>query len=465
MIKSGAATINAGYISIGSTYVAAYPIAADASLATKSYPVVVKIAGLNSSNEAVSVEETVYIPVAGSGSSGDLDLEILGVSAPESVSAGSDFVLTFGVKNKGSYEASNIKAELKIPEGVINKSKNIFLIRSLAPGATQVCTVTLNAQKGGQYLILELSAGNADGTNKVSQYAGTMVSGGGASVNPQLMVSAYSYGGAPVKAGAEFNLSLSLNNTSTSTGLQNIKVTVTSNDNSFLPVGTSNSFFVSSIAAGTTSVKSMRFAAGKDAEQKTTTVTVAMSYEDASGGTHTSSDIISIPVVQDTRLVIDQILDPGYLTADQMGYLNVNYYNMGKTQLSNLRVSTEGDFTVDGSASLYVGNMASGKSDYCSFNFFPNGVGELKGKVIFVFEDAAGDEQTVEKQFTFNIGEAYIPEEDPNFPPEDPSQGGFSGWKWIAGMGLLGGGGFAGYKYMKKRKANKSTSEEFDLDE
>ncbi|NCB42539.1 MAG: hypothetical protein EOM59_07955 [Clostridia bacterium] len=462
-IKSGAATINAGYISIGKTYVAEYPIIAETSLASKSYPIVVKIAGLSSSNTEVVVEETIYVPVAGSGGAGDLDLEIVQVSAPESVSAGKDFVVTFAVKNKGSYDASNIKATLKIPEGMINKTKNVFLIHSIASGESQPCTVTLNAQNGGQYALFEISAGNADGSSTVSQYAGTMVTGAGGSVNPQLMVSAYGYGGTPVKSGEDFYLSLSLHNTSAGMGLQNIKVTVTSDDSAFLPVGTSNSFYIPSIASNSVVSHVMHLAAGKDAEQKTSTVTVNMSYEDTSGGTHTSTDIISIPVIQETRLVIDEILDPGYLTADQMGYLNVNYYNMGKTQLSNLRIKSEGDFTVDGSATMYVGNMGSGKSDYYSINFFPNGPGPLFGKVTFTFEDAAGDEQTIVKEFSFNIGEAVIWEEDPNIPPEDPSSQGLGVWKWLLGLAVVGGGSFTGYRIRKKKKAR--ANEEFNLDE
>jgi hypothetical protein len=462
-ISSGAATVNAGYLAIGKTYVAEYPVTAETSLASKSYPVVVKITGLNSFNEEVSFEETVYIPVAGTGGSGDLDLEIVNASAPESVAAGQDFTVTFEVENKGAYEAANIKATLQLPEGIINKTKNVFLISSIAAGSKQSCTVTLNAQNGGQYALFEITAGNADGTNTVSQYAGTMVTGGGGGVNPQLMVSAYGYGAAPVKAGKDFYLTLTLRNTSAGTGLQNIKVTVNSDDNAFLPVGTSNSFYIAGIAANSAVSHSMHLAAGKDAEQKTSTVTVNMSYEDTSGGTHTATDIISIPVIQETRLVIDEILDPGYLTADQMGYLNVNYYNMGKTQLSNLRITTEGDFSVDGSPTMYVGNMASGRSDYYSVNFFPNGPGPMNGKVTFIFEDAAGDQQTVVKDFTFNIGEAVVWEEDPNMPPENPSAGGLGVWKWVIGLAVLAAGGFTGYKLKKKKKA--AADEEFNLDE
>lgn len=462
-IASGAATVNVGYLSIGKTYVAEYPIAADRDLESKSYPVTVRIAGLNSSNSEVSVEETVYVPLAGTGGSGALDLEILNVKTPESVSAGSDFSVSFDVKNKGEYDAVNVKAELRVPEGVFNKTKNVFLIDRLAGGASQTCTVTLNARQGGEYALFEISAGSADGTQTVSQYGGTMVRGGGGGTNPQLMVSAYSYGGQPVRAGGEFILSLTLNNTSSGTALQNIKVTVTSDDSAFLPVGTSNAFYVPSIAPDSSLTHEMRLAAKKDAEQRTSTVTVAMSYEDSSGGTYTASDIISIPVIQETRLVIDDILDPGYLTADQMGYLNVNYYNMGKTQLSNLRVTAEGDFTVEGSATMYVGNMTSGKSDYYSINFFPNGPGPLNGKVIFTFEDAAGDEQIIEKPFTFQVGEAMVWEEDPNMPqPEMPAEG-MSTWKTV---GILLAGAAAVFGIVRYRKRKKLIrDEEFDLNE
>ncbi|MDD2295446.1 MAG: CARDB domain-containing protein, partial [Eubacteriales bacterium] len=423
-----------------------------------------RISGLNTSNSEVSLEETVYVPVAGVGGSGNLDLEISDVQAPESVSAGSDFSVSFTVHNQSAYDAVNVKAELKVPEGVINKTKNVFLIDRIAPGASQGCTVTLNARQGGEYQLFEISAGSADGTQTVSQYGGTMILGGGGGTNPQLMVSAYSYGGQPVRAGNAFTLSLTLNNTSSGTALQNIKVTVTSDDSAFLPVGTSNAFYVPSIAANSAVTHQMSLAAKKDAEQRTSTITVAMSYEDTAGSTYSASDIISIPVIQETRLVIDDILDPGYLTADQMGYLNVNYYNMGKTQLSNLRVTAEGDFTVEGSATMYVGNMASGKSDYYSINFFPNGPGPLNGKVTFTFEDAAGDEQMIEKLFTFQVGEAMVWEEDPNMPlPEDMPSGGMSAWKAAAILLAASAAVLGAVKYRKRRKLIRD--EEFDLNE
>lgn len=463
-IASGAATINAGYLSIGSTYVAEYPIAVDVGVVSKSYPVTVKIAGLDSSNDDASLEETVYIPVSGVGGSGSLDLEISGVQAPASVSAGADFTVSFDVVNKSASDAVNVKAVLVQPEGVINKTKNVFLIDRIPAGGKTTCSVSLNARQGGQYALFEITAGSADGSQSVSQYAGTMISGGGGSANPQLMVSAYSYGGQPVSAGSRFILSLTLNNTSTGTALQNIKVTVSSDDSAFLPVGTSNAFYVASIPAGSSYVHPMRLEAQKDAEQKTSMVTINMSYEDTAGGTHTASDIISIPVVQETRLVIDDILDPGYLTADQMGYLNVNYYNMGKTQLSNLRISVEGDFSVDGSATMYMGNMTSGKSDYYSVNFFPNGPGPLNGKVIFTFEDAAGDERTVEKHFTFQVGEAMIWDGDMDEPmPDYRPSGGMSVWKTAAIFLAAGGAAFGAAKYKKSRKRKRD--EEFDLDE
>jgi hypothetical protein len=104
---------------------------------------------------------------------------------------------------------------------------------------------------------------------------------------------------------------------------------------------------------------------------------------------------------------------------------------MGKQQLNNLRVSVEGDFSVDGSASTYVGNMASGRSDYYNFRFYPNAEGPCSGKVTFTFEDAAGNETVVEKDFTFNIQPAPV-WDDPGDYPVEPVKQGLPLWAKIA---------------------------------
>ncbi|MBR5981688.1 MAG: hypothetical protein IK035_06720, partial [Firmicutes bacterium] len=183
------------------------------------------------------------------------------------------------------------------------------------------------------------------------------------------------------------------------------------------------------------------------------------------GGTYSSADTITVPVTQEDRLVIDDILDPGWLMAGEQGYMQIKYYNMGKTTLNNLRISVSGDFTVDGDSSQYVGNMANGRSDYFSFNFYPNQEGEMHGKAVFTYENAQGDEQSIEKEFTFNIQPAPVWEDPGEMPiePEKPGLGSLPIWgkALVAAAAVVAG--IFGIKAARKHK--KAKAEALELDE
>ena len=149
-----------------------------------------------------------------------------------------------------------------------------------------------------------------------------------------------------------------------------------------------------------------------------------------------------------------------------MGYAQIKYYNMGKTTLNNLRIAVSGDFTIDGDSSQYVGNMANGRSDSFSFNFIPNGEGDMNGKAVFTYENAQGEEQVIEKEFTFNIQPApeFNPE-DMDFPVEEEKHG-FAALP-IWGKGLVALGvllavilAIKGIKKHKKAKAEALTLDE-----
>ena len=276
----------------------------------------------------------------------------------------------------------------------------------------------------------------------------------GNSKTPQLIVEKYSYGGSSVQAGNNVNVSLTLFNTSTTRDLNNIKITLTSDDGTFIPYNSSNSFYIPSIAKNSRTTKNITLTVKPDAVQKTTGINLAMSYEDGSGNAFTAEDIISIPVMQKTKLVVDDIIAPPDIYAGQPMSVSIQFYNMGKTTLSNLKVTAEGNFTPSDSTNYFVGNMEAGKNDYYDFGFTPNEAGTMKGNIIFSYEDQAGNQQTLLKEFSFQVLETPPAPVDPGIPPETT---GGSKLPWIiAGIiaALLAIGGFIFWRIkVKKRKA------------
>jgi uncharacterized membrane protein len=436
-IKSGSDTVNIGYFESGKTLSAAFTLVSDSSL-SGSVPIDVVISGVKfDDGDTANFTTKVYIPVSGSGSSATVDdLEIVSVQVPETVNQDQEFMLSFAVKNNGTAEAKDLTATVEIPAGISNLTKSIFNIKSLAAGATASYSVRCKSGTTGGSQNFRISVAPSSGEGRgVSDYAVVTVkskdesgNGNGSESKPVLMVSDYSYGGASVKAGTDFDFTITLLNTSNKT-IRNIKATIGSKD--FIPIGSSNSFYIASIPAGGTSTKTIHMNCLGETPQGPSSVSVTTEFEYGEGSASGGNDTISVPVIQETRFVVDEILDPGYLMLGEQAYITVNYYNMGKQQLNNLRVAVEGDFSVDGSASTYVGNMASGRSDYYNFRFYPNAEGPCSGKVTFTFEDAAGNETVVEKDFTFNIQPAPV-WDDPGDYPVEPVKQGLPLWAKIA---------------------------------
>jgi len=422
-VNNASNVINVGYMSVGGKQTRTYPISVDESLGGKTYPITIKITGVDMSGDNVSVEKTFYIPVIGEKTGKFKDLSIQNISVPAEVAADQDFTLSFVVKNEGTVIVKNAKVSATLPEGLLNKSTAMFAQDSIAPGESKTYSVTMYAQKASnssypiKISVEPLSASDGDAGN-IAQYVSVFAKGKGDSVKtPQLMIDQYSYGGNYVMAGKEFFLNLGLYNTST-VMLSNIKITVSSEDGTFVPVDSSNAFFVDSIDSKDHFSKTLHLSAKPAAEQKTTALRVSMAYEDGDGNSFTAEDIVSIPVMQELRLMVDEIVPPYECYSGQMGASQIQFYNMGKTTLNNLKVNAEGDFDIMESNSYYAGNMEGGKSDSYSFTFIPRQVGPMAGKVIFSYEDAAGNPVVYEAPFVFQVVDMPV-WEDPYMQQEE----------------------------------------------
>lgn len=298
----------------------------------------------------------------------------------------------------------------------------------------------------------------------MQQYTGVYVKNMGTDSikTPLLMVSNYSYGGSYVQAGDEFRLDLGLQNTSSAHTLRNIKVTLDSPDGTFIPVRSSNSFFIDQVDKNGTVNQSMYLSVKPDAEQKTTSINVSMSYEDTEGNAFTATDVISIPVMQDTRLIVDDIITQPELYVGMPNGVSVDFYNMGRTKLHNLRINAEGDFDTMESNSYYVGNMEPGTTDSYDFSFIPRETGTMSGKIIFTYEDASGHQQVYEKEFQFQIMDMPVWNEEPWPPEEMPTEGGSIPWLPIGiGTAVV----IAAAIFFIRRHRKKKINEEMEINE
>lgn len=442
---------------------------------TGNYPIVLFAEGKLPNGSVFSTEETVHLHIVGTNKSKERgDISIRNVRLPERAKAGESFNLSFDVVNTGSGKLEGLKISVEGTDGIVNKSKGIFIEDTLLPKQTKKYNVTFFSNSKTEpknypikIAVEPLETKEGEGTIATSQYAGIFIYGGGENAdkqggikNPQIMIEDYSYGGTDVQAGKEFVLHLTLANTSTKT-LRNIKVSLSADEGTFVPVNSSSSFFIDSMGAKSQIKKAMRFVAKPTAEQKTSGISVDYSYEDLQGNVLTAKDTISIPVVQKTKLDIGEVNIPteGVFEGQQANF-SVTFYNLGKTVLSNLNVKATGDFTIEDKNGYFVGNMEAGKSDSFDFTVIPDKVGTANGEIIFSFEDVSGTMQEVRKEFQFEVSE-FIPPTDPSDMPEE-NQDTHKGKK-IAGVSvlviLLAGAG------IWKKKKNRSKAKELEIDE
>lgn len=469
-------SVNLGYVSTGQRKNVEFPISVADTAQAKNYVLKLEISGVSYNNQAVKLTKDFYIPVLGQGTSSIKSVAIEAVNYPGTVTIGKDFIFSFNVKNNGSVAVKNLKVDVELPEGILNKNANTFIENTIKAGQSKNYSINMFANGAGsksypvKISVTPLGATDNAATTGTFQYASIFVEGDSSNAKtPQLIIDNYSYGGSSVMAGNTFVLNVGLYNTSSKT-ITNIKTSLTSEDGTFVPVGSSNSFFVEKIAPKGHYTKKIMLATKPDAEQKTSGITAKMDYEDGTGGAFSSSDIISVPIIQNTKLMVDELVPPMEIYMGQPASAEVDFYNTGKTTLYNLYIKAEGDFDVMEATGYYVGNLESGKKDSYSFSFIPREVGDVEGTVTFIYENINGEEQVYEMPFIFSAMEMPVFDEEEMYMEEEKK----TPWGLIIGgvVLVLAIAGIIIFRKIRKKKVNKALEladeaflTEFDLED
>lgn len=399
-----------------------------------------------------------------------------------------EFVLTFDVKNDSTITTSNIivKAE-STDSAVVPRSTSIIKLNSIEPGKSQslkfVFSPTESSITRNYPIRIVVEYGDQfSGGEKYSleQYVGINVynpADDGLTSKPKLIVDKYSFEPGLVKAGENFEMNLSFFNTNSSKTVRNIKIFLTASEitdpNSpsaggsvFTPVDSSNTFYIDSIAPKGKSEKRITMFTVPDALAKTYTLTAHFEYEDTQGNEYTATELIGVPVVQQSKLDTGEV---GFYPEAYVGQsmpISLEFYNTGKVTLYNMMVKIEGDFQTE-NAQYYVGNFNSGSSDYFEGYIIPSQPGELTGDVVFTYEDSTGQMQELRKPFSLNVMEMMpMPDFPGEYPPyEEPRNEGFMSkyGKFVLPLGALVLV-IGGIVVFRKRKAKKSI-EDMEIDE
>lgn len=230
---------------------------------------------------------------------------------------------------------------------------------------------------------------------------------------PRVIVTGYKTDIEKVYAGDDFDLTLSIKNTSNETPVSNIKISLTSASNEFLPSSGSSTLFIDRIPAGGTKDVTVNMKAQASLEQKPYVLSVDMEYESDKHKAYTAKESISIPVYIETKIKVTSVeIMPESVEVYGQANVMFNINNTGKSAISNVQVTVESENVQ--SEETFVGNIAAGGTGYA--DFMVTGISPTMDdgtvKVIISYEDSAGIAGTYETSINLFVYEPMPMEPD-----------------------------------------------------
>ncbi|MDF2545267.1 MAG: S-layer protein [Anaerosolibacter sp.] len=411
-------------------------------------------------NKVYKNETKIYLPVDGAGLK-ETNFSFENLTYPGGiVGTNNDFKISFDLKNVGNAETEGLQVSIDGGNEILPKSSPVRNIKGLPPGESRSFEFVLFAKDGIESknypvkinVAYDVMNGRSKTTQSISQYVGILVNDqGDKSGVPKIIIDNYDYNGEFVKAGENFPLNISFFNTNKGSAVRNVKVSLSADEGVFSPVGSSSSFYIGEISAGGRVEKSLILKPKIDASYKTYNIAADIEYEDHKGEKLAAKEVISIPVIQETKLLISDAEVPTENLVGSAVGVTMDFYNVGRALIRNLMIRTEGDFEIrDGS--LYIGNLEAGKDNYYDVTVIPGKTGNLAGKVIFEYDNEIGEHYAIEKEFQIQAMEMPAPPmPDPSMEMPKPQQG-LSMKAWILMSIFLLGIGGVGVVWRKKRK-------------
>lgn len=399
----------------------------------------------NSLGEAFTSSQTIYFKVIQEKSNPVFVIDNI-ITEPETIIAGKPVTVSFTISNIGGLDAktsyvslSNLSKDTFMPANSVDSKYVDTIAAGESVRVSYDLLVSENIEKGTNELEVKIDY-NSDGKDSsISRniYLNNILSENEAPVSkeggtPKVMISSYSTNPKNITAGDNFVFNFTFTNTNAVKAIRNIKITVSSDEGSFIIAKGSNTFFIESLGPKGSISKSIELIAKQDLTSKSYPVNLNFDFEDSAGNEYTSKEVISLPITEYSKLVINSVY-VGEAYVDGTTNLSFDYINMGKATVSNLTASVEGDYSSVQSIN-YIGNLNAGTSDYYDIEVTPTKDGDNYGTLVLSFEDSSGKIIEVKKEFQgFAMSESQFSEEpfEPTFDynvPVDQEQKTISAW-------------------------------------
>lgn len=274
---------------------------------------------------------------------------------------------------------------------------------------------------------------------------------------PRLIVTGYEVENGFVSPGERAKLTVTVENKSKTKAIKNVLFTLTDGEKEIVPDGT-GTLFVDLIGAGKSRTLTFSLTAVHSARQGRHELSLTAEYEAPDGSPLSADASVYADVRQEASLDYSGAVLPKKAAQGETVTLGINLMNTGKSEISNVKIDFEIDGFTSGGAS-FLGTIPAGEGKPCSVNLqvSKEKLGEVKGKIIFTYEDGFGEkftkEQTVsalieKKAETTKADTAEKEKKNPQW------------WAFLTGGVILGGGAaFGAFFAMQSRKQRRKDEE------
>ena len=341
------------------------------------------------------------------------------INIPRATGINSDFNVEIKLSNKGA-DAQNITLTLEPQTGLINKSSNVIRIDSMPTDGSYTGSFSFMATEAASNSFNSIGikveynyrkAGGATERGEIIQHSGLLVS------NPQktdpsdsskkdmpvVIISRFGYGGEEVYGGRTFDFEVEFLNTHRTNIVKDLKITLSQDKGIFVPRSGSNTFFVEQLSPGGSIGQSIELIVKTDALPDSYGLTVTLEYKNEDGDATIATEIINIPVQQETRFHIGEVPFISEIEIGDEAYVNIQFGNLGRSTIYNVNVRVESESFYDPDGGYFAGNLEAGKSASKAFYLTPTMPGMAMGKLIFIYENAIGEEFRDETDISFMV--------------------------------------------------------------
>ena len=272
------------------------------------------------------------------------------------------------------------------------KCEYSFKVRSDVVTGYQMIHFTISYKKNGQtYETTRAIQVKLTGKKKASIGGSSGSSTNGNTSNPRLMVAGYDTSEDTIYANESFTLTVHMQNTA-KTAISNIKLTLVSEENYFIPDGGVGNVFFDSMEPGENKDLTLKLRAASGLEEKIYSLTVKSEYENGKAEAFNSEDVLYIPVSLRQRLsVTDVFMEEEQIEVGDTVEISAVVNNLGEGNLYNVAATVTGDNLKE--TETYIGNIEPGKSgtiDILTKAAIVTEGDHIHNKMIITYEDKNG---------------------------------------------------------------------------